>query len=196
MRWTRPLLCAAGALALSACQSETNDQADSTATENGASEAGTESIADGLDENSQFFQAAKAVGLDATLSGPDPYTVLVPSDQAFGALPEGRLDELTQPANRAELTRILTYHILPGIVLAEDIGKAIDNSDGTAQLATMGGETLTATKDGDTIVLTDASGNKATVTGADTRRSNGVVHQIDGVLMPSGDGGSATAAGE
>ena len=80
---------------------------------------------------------------------------------------------------------MLTYHILPGTILAADIGKAIDNGKGKAVLATMGGATLTATKDGDTIVLTDAAGTKATSPGPTRTASNGVVHHIDAVLMPS-----------
>jgi uncharacterized surface protein with fasciclin (FAS1) repeats len=79
---------------------------------------------------------------------------------------------------------VLTYHILPGTVLAADISKAIENAKGKAVLATMGGGTLTATREGDRIVLTDAAGSRAVVTGADQQYSNGVVHQIDAVLMP------------
>jgi uncharacterized surface protein with fasciclin (FAS1) repeats len=128
--------------------------------------------------------ASKAAGLDATLAGPGPYTVLVPTDEGFGKLPEGRFDDLTRQENRAELTRVLTYHILPGTVLAEDIGRAIENSDGNAVLATMGGETVSAKRDGDRIVLTDSAGNEATITESDVRRTNGVVHMIDAVLIP------------
>ena len=100
-------------------------------------------------------------------------------------MPAGALDALLKPESRAQLTGVLTYHILPGTILAADIAKAIDNGKGKAVLATMGGATLTATKDGDKIVLADAAGTKAIVTGADDRRSNGVVHRIDSVLMPS-----------
>jgi len=123
-------------------------------------------------------------GLDATLAGPGPYTVLVPSDDAFGKVQGSPLSDASNPKNRAEITRILTYHILPGVILADDIGKAIDNGKGKAVLATMGGETLTATKDNGKIVFTDAGGAKATVTQADIKASNGVIHDIDGVLTP------------
>ena len=153
-----------------------------------ADAAGNSTIADGLADkrsDSKFVAAAKSVGLDKTLAGPGPYTVLVPSDAAFDKLPAGALDALMKPESRAQLTGVLTYHILPGTILAADIDKAIDNGKGKAVLATMGGATLTATKEGDKIVLTDAAGTKATVTGAEDRRSNGVVHRIDAVLMPS-----------
>ncbi len=142
-----------------------------------------QTIASGLPANSQFLATAKAAGLDQTLAGPGPYTVLVPADAAFAAAPAGSL--AATPDNRSRLTGVLTNLILPGTVLAEDIGKAIDAGDGKAVLATMGGGTLTATREGDKIVLTDGSGTKATVTQADQRFSNGVVHQVDAVLMPA-----------
>jgi uncharacterized surface protein with fasciclin (FAS1) repeats len=93
-------------------------------------------------------------------------------------------DSLMKPESKAELTRILTYHILPGTILVDDIGKAIDKGDGKTVLATMGGDTLTATKDGGNIVLTDSSGGKARLSGGDEQATNGVVHRIDAVLVP------------
>jgi uncharacterized surface protein with fasciclin (FAS1) repeats len=155
-----------------------------------AKKAGDQTIANGLNANSRFAQAAKAAGLDATLAGPGPYTVLVPSDEAFGKV-EGALKDPANPQNRAELTRILTYHILPGTVLIEDLAKAVDNGKGKALVQTMNGETLTATEDGGKVVLTDASGGKATIVEGDQQRSNGVVQQIDAVLMPSAEGAAA-----
>ncbi len=189
-----PLGIALAAAALSGCGDNGNDNASgnrSSGTASGAGgETGGQTLAAGLDQNGRFFQAAKAAGLDATLAGPGPYTVLVPSDDAFGKVQGGALGDSTNPQNRAELTRVLTYHILPGTILAEDIGKAIDNAEGSTMLATMGGQTLTATRDGDRIILTDSAGTKATVTKADNRFSNGVVHNIDTVLVP-GEGGAA-----
>lgn len=187
-------LCVAGtALALAGCGGDDEASNATTAQQSGAAAeaAGDQTIAAGLDQNGRFFQAAKAAGLDATLAGPGPYTVLVPSDQAFAKLPEGRFDDLTSQENRAELTRVLTYHILPGTVLVEDIGRAIDSSDGKALLATMGGETLTAARDGDAIVLTDSAGGTARITQPDARRTNGVVHVIDAVLIPPEVAGAA-----
>ena len=106
-----------------------------------------------------------------------------PDDAAFNAAPAGTFD--TSPQNRAKLTGILTGLILPGTVMVADIDKAIDNGKGKATLATMGGGTLTATKDGGKTVLTDSSGHKATITKGDEQYTNGVVHEIDAVLMPS-----------
>jgi uncharacterized surface protein with fasciclin (FAS1) repeats len=145
--------------------------------------AGDKTIAAGLASSAKFMAAAKAAGLDQTLAGPGPYTVFVPDDAAFDAAPAATFD--TKPDNRAQLTGVLTNLILPGTVMAADIDKAIDAGKGKAVLASMGGGTLTATKDGGKIVVTDEAGHKATVTQADDQFSNGVVHHVDAVLMPS-----------
>ena len=147
--------------------------------------AGNETIGTGLGDATKFAAAVKATGLDGTLAGVGPYTVLVPNDAAFAKLPAGALDALMKDDARAELTGVLTYHILPGTILVADIGKAIDAGKGKTLLATMGGGTLTATRDGDAIVIADAAGTKARITGAEEQKSNGVVHRIDAVLMPS-----------
>jgi uncharacterized surface protein with fasciclin (FAS1) repeats len=184
MRLTRTsMLAAAAAIAVAACdrQADTNNIA---ATDNAAEAAGDATIADGLAGDRKFADALKAAGLDRTLDGPGPYTVLVPADAAFDKLPAGALDTLMKPESRAELTRLLTFHVLPGTILAEDIGKAIETGGGKASLATMGGGTLTATREGNAIVLADGAGGKATVTQGDDKRSNGVIHRVDGVLMP------------
>ena len=110
--------------------------------------------------------AAKAAGLDQTLAGPGPYTVFVPDDAAFDAAP-GRARSTPKPENRAAADRRAHQPHPAGTVLAADIDKAIDNGKGKAVLATMGGGTLTATKDGGKIVLTDAAGHKATITQGD-----------------------------
>ena len=180
-----PLALAIGALALAGCNGQ--DQAGKTDAAKGGEAvkaAGDKTIAAGLDQNSSFFKAAKAAGLDATLAGPGPYTVIVPDDAAFAKLPQGTMDNMLKPESRNELTRLMTYHILPGTVLVEDIGKAIDTGKGKALLATMGGGTLTATREGDKIVLTDGDGHKATMAGTDETLANGVIHRVDAVLMP------------
>ena len=90
-----------------------------------------------------------------------------------------------KPESRPQLTKLLTYHILSGAILAEDIEKAIGNGGGKTQLMSVGGDQLTATKEGEKIVITDAAGGKAVVTTADGKHSNGVVHIVDGVLTPA-----------
>ena len=186
---------AAAVLALGGCGNDNNNKAGDSRTSAQTPEArkaaGTKTIAAGLASNGQFMAAAKAAGLDQTLAGAGPYTVIVPDDAAFGKAPAGTFD--AKPGNRAQLTGILTNLILPGTVMAEDIDKAIDKGKGKAVLATMGGGTLTATKDGGNIVLTDAKGGKATVTKADDAFSNGVVHHVDAVLMPARQGAQPPA---
>ena len=173
------------ALPLAACDSA--DRADrSPGSEASKDAAGDSTIAQGLGSDAaKFGAAAKAAGLDTTLAGPGPYTVLVPVDGAFDKLPAGALDTLMKPESRPQLTKVLTNHILSGAILAEDIAKAIDAGGGKALIATVGGGTLTATREGDKIVFADAAGTKSIVTTADQKRSNGVVHQVDSVLMPS-----------
>ncbi|MGN6155220.1 MAG: fasciclin domain-containing protein [Sphingomicrobium sp.] len=179
-----PLCVCAAALALGACGKSTSNNTAPQQSSAAKEAAGDKTIAASVDQNGKFFQAAKAVGLDATLAGPGPYTVLVPSDDAFGKATGDALKNPADPKNRAEITRVLTYHILPGVILSDDISKAIENGKGKAVLATMGGETLTATKDGGNIVLTGGDGSKATVTQADIKATNGVIHDIDAVLTP------------
>jgi uncharacterized surface protein with fasciclin (FAS1) repeats len=176
-------VAAAATFALVACSNNGGGNKSETAQSPAAQKAaGNKTIASGLNASGKFMAAAKAAGLDQTLAGPGPYTVFVPDDAAMDAAPAGTFD--AKPENRGQLTGIITNLILPGTVMAADIGKAIDAGKGKAVLATMGGGTLTATKDGDKIVLTDSAGHKATVTQADDQFTNGVVHHIDAVLMP------------
>jgi uncharacterized surface protein with fasciclin (FAS1) repeats len=178
-------LCIA-AVALACCGSDDAGNGSATVgTEEAKEAAGSKTIAAGLAPESRFAGAAKAAGLDQTLAGPGPYTVLVPDDAAFAKLPAETTANWSNPQARADVTRVLTYHILPGVVLAADIGKAIDNGNGKTVLATMGGGTLNAAKENGNIVLTDSNGAKATITGQDEQYSNGVVHRLDTVLMPA-----------
>ena len=182
-------------LALAACnQNQGNGEAPNAQTPKAAKAAGDKTIAAGLAQNAKFMAAAKAAGLDQTLAGPGPYTVFVPDDAAFDQAPSGTFD--TKPENRAQLTGVLTNLILPGTVLVADIDKAIDNGKGKATLATMGGGTLTATKDGGKTVLADSAGHKATITKGDDEFSNGVVHHVDAVLMPSKTQAAKPAVGQ
>jgi uncharacterized surface protein with fasciclin (FAS1) repeats len=184
---TRALVLTATAalLSLSACNNKggNNASAPNAQTPKAEKAAGTKTIASGLDQNSKFMAAAKTAGLDQTLAGPGPYTVFVPTDAAVNGASAATFD--TSPGNRAQLTGIISNLILPGTVLVADIDKAIEAGKGKAVLATMGGGTLTATKDGGKTVLADSKGDRATITQGDQQFSNGVVHQVDAVLMPS-----------
>jgi len=185
----------AACFAVTACNNQGGaDKNEPAQTRAAQKAAGGKTIAAGLDANSKFMAAAKTAGLDQTLGGPGPYTVFEPTDAAIGAAPAGTFD--AKPDNRGQLTGLITNLILPGTVMSADIGKAIDAGKGKAVLATMGGSTLTATKDGDKIVLTDSSGHKATVTQADDQFSNGVVHHVDAVLMPAKGAAQKPAVGQ
>jgi uncharacterized surface protein with fasciclin (FAS1) repeats len=128
--------------------------------------------------------AVKAAGLVDTLNGPGPFTVFAPTNEAFAKLPAGTVDTLTQPDNKAQLTAILTYHVVPGTYDAKRLMHDIKKSGGTLQLKTVQGEPLTLTMDGNMIKITDAKGGTAMVTTPNVYQSNGVVHVIDTVLMP------------
>ena len=129
--------------------------------------------------------AVKAAGLVDTLSGPGPFTVFAPTNDAFAKLPAGTVDTLVMPENKSTLTKILTYHVVSGRISAKELGKMIKKGSGTATLTTVQGEPLTATMKDGAIMLTDAKGGMSPITTADVFQSNGVVHVIDTVLMPN-----------
>ncbi len=135
-------------------------------------------------DHTTLVAAVKAAGLVDTLSGPGPFTVFAPTDEAFKKLPAGTVDTLVKPENKATLTKILTYHVVPGKVSAADLGAKIKQGNGKAMLKTVQGEDITAEMSGGKVVLVDAKGGKSTVTIADVNQSNGVIHVVDTVLMP------------
>lgn len=128
--------------------------------------------------------AIKQAGLAQTLEGAGPFTVFAPNDDAFAQVPPVMRDGWMNPAQKAVLAGVLTYHVVPGRLTAADLAARIAEGGGKAVLKTAEGQDLTATKNGDAILLTSASGNKATVTQADIGQSNGVVHIVDAVLLP------------
>ena len=118
-----------------------------------------------------LLAAAEAAGLVETLKGDGPFTVFAPTDEAFAALPEGTVDTLLLPENKDQLTSILTYHVGPGKVMSGDL------SDGMTAETVQGTEVTIGTEGGVTV-------NDANVVTADIEASNGVIHVIDGVIMP------------
>ena len=134
---------------------------------------------------STLVAAVKAAGLVDTLSGPGPFTVFAPDNDAFNKLPAGTVDTLVKPENKADLTKILTYHVVAGKLDSKAIAKAIKKGKGTATLTTVQGGKLMAKMDGGKLVLTDEKGGTSTVTTANVYQSNGVAHVIDTVLMPN-----------
>ena len=126
--------------------------------------------------------AVKAAGLVDTLKGPGPFTVFAPTDAAFAKVPKAQLDALL--ADKAKLTKVLTYHVVPGKLDAAALKAQIAAGGGKAMLKTVQGEELTASEMNGGIAPTDSKGNMAMVTTADVMQSNGVIHVIDKVLMP------------
>ena len=181
-------------LTVGACNKQNGKGPEPAQTPKAQKAAGTKTIAAGLPANGRFMAIAKAAGLDQTLAGPGPYTVLVPDDAAFAQAPSGTFD--VDPKNRPQLTGVLTNLILPGTVLVADLNKLVGNGEGKNVVATMGGGTLTVTKDGGKTVLTDPSGHKATITHGDELYTNGVVHHIDAILMPSKQTSPPLAVGQ
>lgn len=136
-------------------------------------------------DHTTLVAAVKAAGLVETLKGVGPFTVFAPTNAAFDKLPDGTVDTLLKPENKGKLAGILTYHVVPGKLDAAAVAKAIKDGGGKAILKTVQGEEITATMEGDKVIITDAKGGKSTVTIADVMQSNGVIHVVDTVLMPS-----------
>jgi uncharacterized surface protein with fasciclin (FAS1) repeats len=136
-------------------------------------------------DHTTLVAAVKAAGLVETLSGPGPFTVFAPTNQAFAKLPAGTVDTLLKPENREALAKVLTYHVVAGKMSSKDLVKAIKAGMGTATLKTVSGGTLKAAWSGRSIVLTDEKGGMSTVAIADVNQSNGVIHVVDAVLLPN-----------
>ncbi|CAG5070515.1 hypothetical protein DYBT9623_03060 [Dyadobacter sp. CECT 9623] len=135
-------------------------------------------------DHTTLVAAVKAAGLVETLSGTGPFTVFAPVNAAFEALPAGTVENLLKPENKATLTSVLTYHVVPGKVDAKSVMKMIKDGGGKAMAKTAQGAELTFSMKGKDVIVTDTKGNMAKVTTADVFQSNGVIHVIDKVLMP------------
>jgi uncharacterized surface protein with fasciclin (FAS1) repeats len=135
-------------------------------------------------DHTTLVAAVKAAGLVDTLKGPGPFTVFAPTNEAFAKLPAGTVDTLVKPENKEMLTKILTYHVVPGTMTAKDIAAKAKANGGKAVLTTVQGEQLTAWQKGGAWYLTDAKGGTSKITIANVMQSNGVIHVVDTVLMP------------
>ena len=135
-------------------------------------------------DHTTLVAAVKAAGLVKTLEGKGPFTVFAPTNAAFDALPAGTVDTLLKPENKAKLTAVLTYHVVAGDLTSDKLAKKIKAGGGKAELKTVNGEKITASMSGDKVVIKDAKGGEATVTQADVKQSNGVIHVLDKVLLP------------
>lgn len=140
-----------------------------------SAQAGNKDIVDtavGAGQFNTLAAALKAAGLVDTLKGPGPFTVFAPTDAAFAKLPAGTVETLLKPENKAKLTAILTYHVVPGAVTAEQAAKL-------SEAKTVEGDAVKISTSGGKVMINDAS-----VVSADVNASNGVIHVIDTVLMP------------
>ncbi len=186
-------LAAASCLALAACAEAPDENgSDMTAEDTAAmaedpamSEGTIVEVAQGNADFSTLVSALTSAELAETLAGSGPYTVFAPTNAAFNKVPQGTRDELMSEAGQEDLSNILTYHVVQGETNAAALMSAIEGAgDAGYTLTTVNGGTLTAMVENGNVVLTDAKGNKATVTQTDIAASNGVVHVIDTVLMP------------
>jgi uncharacterized surface protein with fasciclin (FAS1) repeats len=136
-------------------------------------------------DHTTLVAAVKAAGLVETLEGPGKFTVFAPTNNAFNALPPGKVDNLLKSEYKAELVKVLTYHVVQGNLKSDDLRRAIKRGGGKAELKTVNGETLTVLPNGEhNIILKDSKGDIANIATYDVVQSNGVIHSIDTVLLP------------
>ena len=135
-------------------------------------------------DHTTLVAAVKAAGLVETLEGKGPFTVFAPTNEAFAKLPAGTVDTLLKPENKAKLTKILTCHVVAADAMSGTIKKMIKDDGGAHKVKTVGGCMLTVKMSGDKLEIVDEKGQTATVTIADVKQSNGVIHVIDTVLLP------------
>lgn len=136
-------------------------------------------------DHTTLVAAVKAAGLVDTLNGTGPFTVFAPTNAAFAKLPAGTVDTLLKPESKDTLTKILTYHVVPGKVTASQLIGMIKAGGGKATLTTVSGGKLVASLMGDTVMLADEKGGMAHVTQADVMQKNGVIHVTDAVSLPN-----------
>src|ERR1700744_2025172 len=136
-------------------------------------------------DHTTLVAAVKAAGLVDTLSGPGPFTVFAPTNEAFARLPKGTVETLLKPENKEKLVAVLTYHVVPGHLPAQDLADKVDQMGGQAMLKTVQGEDLTVKRQGRShLTVTDSKGDVATITISNVLQSNGVIHVINKVLIP------------
>ncbi|WP_086946808.1 fasciclin domain-containing protein [Sphingobacterium sp. JB170] len=136
-------------------------------------------------DHTTLIAAVKAAGLVETLSSAGLFTVFAPTNAAFEGLPGGTVDNLLKPENKKMLTDVLTYHVVAGYYTVQDIWALIAAGNGKAELKSVhGGKLIVWAKDKD-LFLRDSKGNEAKITIGDVDQSNGVIHVVDRVMMPS-----------
>jgi len=137
-------------------------------------------------DHTTLVAAVKAAGLVETLSGAGPFTVFAPTNEAFNKLPKGAVNMLLKPENKDALTKVLTYHVIPGNISSASLMSMIKSNNGMYKAKTVQGGELTFTQKGKNIFITDEKGGMSKVTIPDVNQSNGVIHVVNMVLMPKG----------
>lgn len=135
-------------------------------------------------DHTTLVAAVKAADLVGVLSSEGPFTVFAPVNKAFDKLPKGVVETLLKPENKIKLQTILKYHVVAGKWSANDLVKLIKDNGGKVSIKTVSGDKITAWMKGKNVYISDANGRKAKVTIADVNQSNGVIHVINGVLLP------------
>lgn len=146
-----------------------------------------DNLIDVVSDNDNFGTlsvAVKTAGLASTLESEGPFTVFAPTNNAFAKLPDGTVESLLKPESRNQLKNILSYHVVQGEFLARDVINAIKSSNGKFEIETVNGGILTASLQGDTVILTDETGSRSAILQTDVKSSNGVAHVIDSVVLP------------
>jgi uncharacterized surface protein with fasciclin (FAS1) repeats len=142
-------------------------------------------VAQGNPEFSTLVEAVTAADLAGTLNGAGPFTVFAPTNAAFEKIPAADREALMQPDQRETLQGVLTYHVVPGRIMAADIASQAEAGGGEVELTTVEGGVLTLSESNGQWVITDENGNTSTIAMADVAASNGVIHAIDTVVMPN-----------
>lgn len=135
-------------------------------------------------DHTTLVAAVKAAGLVETLKSKGPFTVFAPTDEAFAKLPKGTVESLVKPENKETLTKILTYHVIPGKYSSKQLWEAVRTGNGTAKMKSVEGEDLVFWIEGKDLFVKDVKGTSSKITIADINQSNGVIHVVSNVLMP------------
>ena len=191
-----PTLAAGLALALSACVAPSAEEAPAPPAPaqaanpviGGAAMDPARSIADNIArsrDHTTLVSALRATGVSERLDETGPFTLFAPTDAAFARLPNGTVESLMVPSNRTLLTQMLNYHIVPGTKTRRQIAADIAAGGGTAAYRTAQGGWIRLSMAGRTVTVADVHGNRSSVTIADADLSNGVLHVLDGVLLPA-----------
>jgi uncharacterized surface protein with fasciclin (FAS1) repeats len=178
----------AGALSLGMALAASPSFAEMTVTVGGAPMYPSKNIVENAvnsKDHTTLVAAVKAAGLVDTLEGAGPFTVFAPTNEAFAKLPKGTVDSLLKPENKDKLVAVLTYHVVPGHLTAQDLADKVDQGGGQAMLKTVQGDDLTVRRHGRShLTITDSKGDVAMITISNVLQSNGVIHVIDKVLIP------------